>query len=269
MTTFGKLKVIASHDIGALGPREGEPVTYNWSFLISLFRMLPWLTLIILLLLRPNREWKAWLVIIPLIVVYLGLFLLERVLALIPSEASPVIAWLGLGLTLLLLLSFKLKSLPRMVSFLLAVAIMMGAWVLGILSYTSLSLSSDVLIYLLIYGLGSIILLSGLGAARFFNRKQNTFKWFIVRHPVWHLSVSMVCGLMAYAILILFGAPHGWAGGMVIEGLILGVVAGLVLYCVSFPFLLFAFHSSVYRARLDSVFGFESVRSSSASPERP
>jgi len=231
--------------------------------------MLPWLTLIILLLLRPNREWKAWLVIIPLIVVYLGLFLLERVLALIPSEASPVIAWLGLGLTLLLLLSFKLKSLPRMVSFLLAVAIMMGAWVLGILSYTSLSLSSDVLIYLLIYGLGSIILLSGLGTARFFNRKQNTFGWFIVRHPVWHLSVSMVCGLMTYVVLILFGAPHGWAGGMIIEGLIIGVVAGLVLYCVSFPFLLFAFHSSVYRARLDSVFGFERVRSRSASPKRP
>ena len=227
--------------------------------------MLPWFTLIILLLIRPNREWKAWLVVIPLIFVYFGLFLLERVLSLIPSVASPVIGWLALGLTLLLLLSFKLGSLPRMVSLLLAVAIMMGAWVLGILSYSSLSLSEDILIYLLIYGSGSIVMLSGLGIARFFNRKQNTFTWFIVRHPVWHLSVSMVYGLMVYEVLILFGAPHGWAGGMIIEGLIIGVVIGLVLYCVSFPFLLLAFHNSVYRGRLDSVFGFEKVGSPSKS----
>ncbi len=120
--------------------------------------------------------------------------------------------------------------------------------------------------YLLVmFMLGIFITLIGVITTRFFIRKRNTFKDFMLRHPVWHLLISLVAGLLIYFVFSLMGMPTGWAGGIFLEGLTVGVVIGIVLYIVLFPFLFLASFNRVYRGRLESVFGLEKVESQSGS----
>jgi hypothetical protein len=74
-----------------------------------------------------------------------------------------------------------------------------------------------------------------------------------------------VTGLIIYFVFSLMGMPTGWAGGILLEGLTVGVGMGIVLYIVLFPFLFIAFFNRIYRGRLESVFGFEKVESGSGS----
>jgi hypothetical protein len=54
------LKIVAVNDLGGLGAKEGSPVSYNWTLPNLLPVLLPWLAILFLLLLKPNRCAQAW-----------------------------------------------------------------------------------------------------------------------------------------------------------------------------------------------------------------
>ena len=60
LSVAGELKIVASDDLGGLGAKDGPPVMYSWtpSSLMPLF--LPWLAVLSLLMLKPNRSAQAW-----------------------------------------------------------------------------------------------------------------------------------------------------------------------------------------------------------------
>jgi hypothetical protein len=60
------LKIAAVSDLGGLGAKEGSPVTYNWTLSNPLPVLLPWLGILCLLLLKPNRCAQAWWIWVPL-----------------------------------------------------------------------------------------------------------------------------------------------------------------------------------------------------------
>ena len=66
LTAGGKLTIVASSDLGALGSKEGLPVTYNWVLPSVAPLLLPWLVILGLLALKPNRRAAAWLIWLPL-----------------------------------------------------------------------------------------------------------------------------------------------------------------------------------------------------------
>ncbi|NIP54597.1 MAG: hypothetical protein GWN67_21165, partial [Phycisphaerae bacterium] len=72
MTTFGDLKIVVSHDIGELGPKEGKAVIYNWKWYYNILPLSLFFTLILLLVfVRANRTPRAWLIFVPLLIVNL------------------------------------------------------------------------------------------------------------------------------------------------------------------------------------------------------
>jgi hypothetical protein len=219
----------------------------------------------VLLGLRPNRSWKAWMILIPLVIIRAGLIFFKSSQFSWLFEVSQIIGWFALAVTIWLLLVYVMKSQRRLVTSLFSVIIMVAVCFLSILSYYSLSFPEESLYLLIMFGLCIFIMLIGMIATRFFIRKRNTFKNFILRHPVWHLLISMVTGLIIYFVFSLMGMPTGWAGGILLEGLTVGVGMGIVLYIVLFPFLFIAFFNRIYRGRLESVFGFEKVESGSGS----
>ena len=204
-------------------------------------------------------------ILIPLVIVYAGFIFFTSSLSSWLLDVCQIIGWFALALTIWLLLVYTMKSQRRLITSLFSIIIMVAVCFLGILSYYSLRFPEESLYLMLIFGLGIFIMLTGMIATRFFIRKRNTFKDFILRHPVWHLLISMVTGLIIYFVFSLTGMPTGWAGGILLEGLTVGAVLGIVLYLVLFPFLFMAFFNRIYRARLESVFGFEKVESRSAS----
>jgi hypothetical protein len=52
--------------LGGLGDKEGSTVTYNWTLSNPLPVLLPWLGILCLLLLKPNRCAQAWWIWVPL-----------------------------------------------------------------------------------------------------------------------------------------------------------------------------------------------------------
>jgi len=208
-------------------------------------------------------------ILIPLVIVHAGFIFFTSSLSSWLLDISQIIGWFALALTIWLLLVYTMKSQRRLVTSLFSIIIMAAVCFLGILSYFSLRFPEESLYLLVIFGLGIFIMMVGMIATRFFIRKRNTFKNFILRHPVWHLLISMVIGLIIYSVFSLMGMPTGWAGGILLEGLTVGAVIGIVLYVVLFPFLIMTFYNSVYRGRLESVFGFEKMeRRSGTFPDK-
>ena len=265
MATFGKLSVIASHDIGALAPQNGNPVIFNWSVFINLIQLLPWVLMLSLFLLKDNRRWQAWMILIPVIIVYAGFILARRMIPLMNVEATQIIGWLILGVTVLMLLSNKLRAHSRLVVFFLSLGIMFVVGAVNALSSSYMSFSELGVFSLINYGIVTFIMLGGMSLARFLNRilgrKRSTLKHFIFSLPVVLLLVSIVILWIFYTVWIFSGVDLYWGMGILMDSLVYGTILGIILYYILFPFLIMTFYNSVYRTRLQAVFGFEKAES--------
>jgi hypothetical protein len=62
----GDLSITASWNLGGLGATDGPPITYNWMAGGLLPPLLPWLAILALLALKPNRSLSAWWIWLPL-----------------------------------------------------------------------------------------------------------------------------------------------------------------------------------------------------------
>ena len=58
--------MVAYADLGGLGSKQGAPVVYDWVPPSLMPQFLPWLAILALLLLKPNRCASAWWIWVPL-----------------------------------------------------------------------------------------------------------------------------------------------------------------------------------------------------------
>ena len=118
LTAGGKLTIVASANLGELGSQNGLPVTYEWVLPGVAPLLLPWLAILGLLALKPNRSAGAWLIWLPLGCVFL--------LTLAPPSFLPAgtnflldaVAALAVGLAAVWLLSNYLRRKNRLLTFL-------------------------------------------------------------------------------------------------------------------------------------------------------
>jgi hypothetical protein len=73
----GQLQIAASWGLGGLGATEGPLVTCNWTTASLGPQLLPWLAILALLALKPNRGWAAWWIWLPLASLAAGCHCLE------------------------------------------------------------------------------------------------------------------------------------------------------------------------------------------------
>lgn len=137
LTAGGKLTIVASSDLGALGSRDGAAVTYDWVLPGMAPLLLPWLVILALLALKPNRCASAWLIWLPLGCVF-GF-------TLSPPEFMPhffldVIAALAIGLAAIWLLSNYLRRQNRFLTFLCVLVALAGFSLLAAMAKQGLNL---------------------------------------------------------------------------------------------------------------------------------
>ena len=115
-TISGELKFVALDDLGAAGPRRGEPVVVYHNILWNILSVLPYLAIAVLLVLAANRSRSILWVIAPGAVV-LGAFELLVWASGMPSNSSPIFRSVVLGccagLTVLLLRDYRAAGQPR------------------------------------------------------------------------------------------------------------------------------------------------------------
>lgn len=121
------MRVVASSDLGPLGSRDGPAVAYNWVADSIFSQLLPWLALLGLLALKPNRQGRAWWIWLPLGVI---VALTQAPWPMLPSGADfflDVITALAVGLAAVWLLSDSLRQRSRFLTF-LGVLLVLGVF---------------------------------------------------------------------------------------------------------------------------------------------
>lgn len=261
LTTAGVLTITAFSDLGGLGDTAGVPVSYNWTGAGLIKPMLPWLGILLLLALKPNRNGRAWWILAPLL---LTAGVLSWVLPLfdqLPSELIDIISEtftaLSFAFAALWLLATYLACRHRFVTFLcfapvlafssLLVLVVQKDWG-GISSEDEFAQTVAGFVILgLGVGIGSLVLfLSGLITRR---------RWRPVILTL--LSMGMTC-----AMWLLFSLPIFIIITMIMNGrglmwrelftevLPMVLVMAGMNFGVMLPFLVLSWVNSLFRERL-------------------
>ena len=109
---------MASSDIGALGAKDGSSVDFTWELPSPAPLLLPWLIVLVLLALKPNRHGVAWLIWLPLGAA--AAFTTGPATSLFPPGLDfllDAVTSLAFGLTAVWLLSDYLRRSHRLLTF--------------------------------------------------------------------------------------------------------------------------------------------------------
>ena len=151
--TLGKLRFIASSDIGDLGPRHGLEVVYNWRWYHSMPSLALWLVLVAaLIIIKENRNHRILLILMPLLIVSVLWFLFTQMMG-FRSYAdvetfNMMFNSLVAGITFLWLFAPKLGGFKPWIAFFLSFALTMTLFLVGIVSYHGFGYSQDTVVAL-------------------------------------------------------------------------------------------------------------------------
>lgn len=241
-----------SHDIGTLGPRAGQPVAHRWGIAAQAPRMVPWLALLALLCVGPNRDPRAWAVLVPPLLAKAIFIACERMA---PAAAAQAVSALGtvvlslcLAMGLLWEGSFALVSDSRRRDVLLTLAVLIPGSVLAALCASGLNTHARG--YAIAVSLLGLVLLLSLLGAGFGCRRTYTPGRYVRR-----LCVSCVAGTCAVTLasLAVTAAVQGFGFGMLAQlaivalvyiGLVSAILVGILLSYLALPL-----WNSLYRER--------------------
>ena len=254
LTAGGKLAVVASADLGALGSKQGPPVTYTWVLPSFAPLLLPWLTLLGLLALKPNRCATAWLIWLP--------FGCLIAFTLAPPDILPpgtnffldVIAALAAGLAAVWLLSNYLRRQHRFVTFLCVLLALAGFSLLAFVSrldwsFTDFNFTDEMLPAGIVLAVGVLVSSVALSLAGLICRGRYRplalYAWLL-------LLLAVIWVVIAAPIFVLqtMASSGGVDWGEFFVP-VLGVAA--FHFAVLLPFLILSSASPFYRERLKSL----------------
>lgn len=264
-SVYGALRAVPSWDIGRLGPKEGKPVRFGWrpahhpvsapaAGILGLFCLA--------LLLRSNRDRRAWLVLLP---AFLVVAVMSSLSATLEGDLGIIAmggAWLGLGWAMVWAHAETLARAGGLRALLGTIGPLFGV---GFLVMFAQADGAPMLVHALIYWALAWAGLAALRGARALCRQ--TFKpW---RFMLWLFLWCVLFGLLTA------GLAGGWASALdTIDSieqqaqralaspalgsrvLVAGVAAGLTGYAVLLPFMCLTFTVPFFRNRFDRAFRF-------------
>ena len=243
--------MVAYTDLGGLGSKQGAAVTYDWTAPSLIPQALPWLAILALLLLKPNRCASAWWIWIPLALVGGVASLPESVLELLPSSRFEIflelISALGFGLAAVWLLSSYLGWRHRMLAFLGVLLAQAGFSLLAFVTRQGWEEAGLETLQLGIALAASALVISvALSLAGLVCRGR--YSW--LRLPVWLITALVVLWLLVLGPFFIFAMFS--SGGNIPLLALAGIVAVAtgITFGVLLPFLLLAFANGFYRERL-------------------
>ncbi|HUW19980.1 MAG TPA: hypothetical protein VMW16_11825 [Sedimentisphaerales bacterium] len=253
MTTAGQLKVVASQDIGELGEKESSAVTYEWKWYYHVPGLLLWAILIlVLVLIKANRSPRAWLILIPLLIVNLLWSVLRQLLH-VPSAQGEmfgmVVNSLAAAVAVLWLVGDKIGNRSRLVTFLLALVIMAGVGVAGTVSYGMADFSEQTLSVLMLLGVLVLSTLLGFVLSGWRCRKRYSSVVFMLWLAVWVIAAAMASMLVLYTLVFIIQGVSISTFKVLMVACIVGLIFGLCIYIINLPYMILGLRSAFFRER--------------------
>jgi hypothetical protein len=249
LSAAGKLSIVASSDLGALGSKEGSAVTYDWLLPSPAPLFLPWLVILGLLALKPNRCAAAWWIWLPLgCVIAFTLAPLD-----IPPSGTnffpDVIAAMAAGLAAVWLLADYLRRQHRFVTFLCILPALAGFSALAFVSQQGWSLTSETLVVGIMLAVGVLASAGALSLGGLICRGRyrpfGLYVWLLIMLAAIWLVIAAPFFLFA---LIASGGKLPWS-----EFFIPVFAAAALNFATLLPFLILSSASPFYRERLKAL----------------
>jgi len=248
LTAGGKLTIVASADLGALGAKDGSPLDYHWTLPSIAPLLLPWLAILGLLALKPNRCAAAWLIWLPLGCVIA--FTLAP-LPILPSGTDfflDVIAALAIGLAAVWLLPDSLGR-PHRFTFLRILLALAGFSALAAASKGWSLMTTELLQVAILLAMGVLasslaLSLAGL-ICRGRYRPLGLYLWLFILLAVGWLVITAPFFLFA---LIASGGRIAWS-----EFFVPVLAVATVNFATLLPFLILSSASPFFRERLKAL----------------
>jgi hypothetical protein len=239
---------VAYSDLGGLGSKQGGSVAYDWVMPSVMPQVLPWLAILALLMLKPNRCASAWWVLVPLGCVA-GVACAPQ--SLLPSSQFEMfvelINALGFGLAAVWLLSSYLGGKHRMLAFLGVLLAQEGFSMLAAVvrqGWEDVGMETlQVVIFLAVSVLVISVAVSLAGLAC-----RGRHGW--VRLTLWLIAALVVVWLLVIGpfFIIALISSQGSVPVMAIFGVV-GVAVGIT-FGVLLPFLVLSFANAFYGQRI-------------------
>lgn len=249
--------------MGGLGGKDGPPASYHWTAPSIIPPLIPWLAILALLMVKPNRCAQAWLIWAPLGALAFLAGMLPRYLDWLPAPLNQVYGdltlLLGFGLAASWLLGSYLGPRHRALTF-LGLLLVAGAFG-GIWFGFSEDLSAadpQTWLVAIIGGMGVFVLALGLILAALFCRKRYRPMRLCGCALGMFLGLwSLIAAPFVIFALVANHGPSDWVSNLLLP--LLGVVAATFLPVAAFLFL--SFGNGFYRSRLQRLLklGLESA----------
>jgi hypothetical protein len=258
------LSVVASSDLGDLGPSESEPAAVEWQWHYHLPGFAGWaLIAVLLIFVRENRNRSAWLILIPFLllgeVIWPWTVRLFGLSSRSDGDFGLVLHWLLVGWTAIWLLSPWLARRRPAVALVLAAAIMAMVGIAGQLGHLlgaeipftflqRMFLGESIMVYLIsAFALLAAFVLSGRSC-----RCRYSPRRFLARLAPW-LFIAIFAGCICVYAWMYLSRYSIESVPPIVPILIRLVVISLclagILYLVNLPFMTLAFRCPEYRER--------------------
>ena len=235
-------------------------MTYDWVMPSLMPQFLPWLAILGLLLLRPNRCASAWWVLIPLSMVAAVACAPQSVRELLPSSQFEMflewISALGFGLAAVWLLSSYLGWKHRMLAFL---GILVPQAVFSSLAYVVRQgwegIGADTFALGMVLTVSALVIAMAVSVAGLMCRGR--FGW--IRVSLWLMAALLVAWLVVIGLFCVIAMVASGGGAPVLQVLISVPLAAGILFAVLLPFLVLSFINGFYRERLKALLHLDRV----------
>ena len=245
---------MALAELGGLGQNEGPGLNYHWEPPSLIAPLLPWLAVLLLLGIRPNRNPQAWWILVPLVFVSGLAAVVQLVLNSLPSselsDLFEVIAALAFGIGAVWLVSPWLRRSHRLLTFLLTLVVQAGFSVLALFAGRGFEVDngqnwSEALALLT----GAFVLSLALSLAGLLCRRR----YSRVRFSLWLAFFTLASWLSVlgpFCIVALAGGQGGPTAGefLIVLLAVTGVALGTLL-----PFLVLSFANGFHHERLKAL----------------
>ena len=243
--------MVAYSDLGGLGPKQGAPVTYDWAAPSLIPQALPWLAMLLLLLLRPNRCASAWWICVPLACVGGVACVPQSLLALLPSAQFEIlldlISGMGFGLAALWLLASYLGWKHRVLAFL---GILMAQGGFSLLAFGFRQSWGEVSPETLQVGISiaasALVMSVALSLAGLVCRGR--YGW--LRLTLWLIAALLVVWLLVLGPFFLISRVASGGNIPLLALVSIVAVASGITFGVLLPFLVLSYANGFYRERL-------------------
>jgi len=246
---------VITRDIGEVGSAEGT-IFCDWMWYYNALGVILWIvTILVLAGLKSNRNPQAWLIFVPVLVVFLAWTIFKKVVG---ANSTGIqifdIIFDGLifGQAIMWLIAGKISRKSRFVNCLVSLIVMIAAGAAAVVSSLGFEFSTEGVATFVAMVILSLAIVCGQGLAGLMCRKKYSGVRYSLWAALWEIAIiavpTAVFGI--FAVVMIAASRDILRSFAVLAGVaMIAAFLGAVVYGVNLPFLILVQRNRFWRER--------------------